>query len=188
MKTDLGFGIDSYPLRDARIIQLNGYPAEGPCSLCGSNWDGKLNIFDGLFIGEFGYKATVNSDGTLNTRVTHNVHSDLNKLHHFRAYMSPIKIFWSSVLMRYLFRPTLWFSESIKHISKDHLYVYSCPHLKHDEESPCEAKPAASLQAPYISLHVRYGDKGYIILYCIAFNYIILHYICLLYTSDAADE
>jgi hypothetical protein len=50
--SDGGFGIDAYPLRGKRIIRLVGLPANGPCSLCGDNWDSGVDFFDGLFIGE----------------------------------------------------------------------------------------------------------------------------------------
>ena len=127
-----------------------------------------------MFIGELGFQATKNTDGTLDTRTTDVIDASMLHFWHGKSFMGNIKIFWLSQFVRYTVRPLPWFKNTMKKIVNSNLRSMRCGDhdgaayesaemvqcmTKIDAQHCCMILTALQIPRPYISLHVRYGNK-----------------------------
>ena len=144
-------------------------------SLCGDSWTNDVRFFDGLFIGELGFQGIRNKDGTIDTRTTDVIDKSMLHFWHGKSFMGNIKIFWLSQFVRYVMRPLPWFKESLKNVVNTKLRSIRCGDLDgaayqsaemvqcmrtYDERVCCMIQSALYIPRPYVSLHVRYGNKA----------------------------
>ena len=133
-----------------------------------------MRFFDGLFIGELGFQASKNVDGTLDTRTTDVIDKSMLHFWHAKSFMGNIKVFWLSQFVRYIVRPQTWFKDVLKRIVNAKLRSLRCGNQEGAEDiaemvtcmatqevhNCCMVTSVQSIPRPYANLHVRYGDKA----------------------------
>jgi hypothetical protein len=160
-----GVGLDLYPWKNERVLRMVGLPSNGRCRLCGDRWEGNKDFFDGVYFGELGYMVSYQEDGTLDTWKTSWQHEKYKQLWHLRAMQSDIKAPWQSTMIRYLLRPRPWLSSILKDIVDSRLVTATLKGSKSDDDDDDDNRPLtvfrqSRVPAPYVSMHVRFGNKA----------------------------
>jgi len=150
-----GTGLDMYPWKNSRVVRMVGLPSDGRCALCGARWDGNKDFFDGVYSGEMGYMVGHLADGSLDTWKTAWQRNKYRQLWHIRAMQSDIKGPWQSSMVRYLLRPRPWFSEHLKDTVNSRLVKSK----RHGHNNSVSVVRCRKIPAPYVSVHVRFGNK-----------------------------
>lgn len=159
-----GLGLDLYPMQNERVVRMTGLPSSGRCTLCGDRWEGNDGFFDGLYYGAMGYMVDMNEDGTLDHSKTEWQSQKYKKLWHVQSMRSDIKAPWQSTMVRYILRPRPWVSAVLKDIVDSRLVV-ALPVTHSDQDTDRGEVEAVSFErcpevpAPYVSVHVRFGNK-----------------------------
>jgi hypothetical protein len=116
-----GLYADELPYINQKVLRLDRYPTTtGICRICGDAWTGDLSLFEGLSHGNLKYfyqtVEEANSDFG-------NIDTETKDLLHFSVFKNSIRLFWTSIFMRYLIRPRPWFSGAIQQTSYQSLVL-----------------------------------------------------------------
>jgi len=141
-KSEYGRGMDRYPLVNSRIVRLIGYPTHGRCILCGSDWTGSIDLFDGLLVHEFSSFVPHNDQ-----KISIEIDPFTAHMKHFNSMLTSIKLPWASQFIRYMLQPRPWFNILLQTIVCNGL-------IGPLNSTVCE------IPRPFASVHVRYGMKA----------------------------
>ena len=114
--------LNTYPLRDSRVVRITKLPSKSHCSSCSSPWTGSFELFDGLHIGLLGHVVT-HTDGNLDTSIFDILDPETRFMSGFSAFLEPVTLFWMAEMVRYLMRPKEWFSVFLHEYIQNHLMI-----------------------------------------------------------------